>query len=133
MPPAPDTLIEQIRAGSLLPAALFTDLDCDGIVDARGTDPDFEWEWLAAHENLSGKWEAGRPSSAARAVVDKLREEVFLAVFAATEHHDLSASVSDDFELIGWTTAAAETPSVVASLWESYSAGTIYRPDRRGR
>ena len=133
MLPAPAQLIEEIRAGRLLPATLFAGLDCDAIVDARDSDPNFEGEWLAARESLGGKWEAARPSPAARASVEDLRRESFLAVSTATDQHELSSYVSDDFELIAWAAILVDVPAVVAWLWESYAAGIVPRPpDRRG-
>jgi predicted DsbA family dithiol-disulfide isomerase len=132
MPPTPIDIIEQIHGGTLLPARRFADLDCDAILDARDSDPKFEQEWLAAREHLARKWKASRPSRAAKASVEDLRRESFLAVSTATGQHELSSYVSDDFELIGWASAVGELPPVVAWLWESYAAGTIPRPDRRG-
>lgn len=128
----PNEIIEQIRGGTLLPASWFADLDCDAILDARDSDPNFEQEWLAARENLARKWKASRPSRAATASVEDLRRESFLAVSTATGQHELSSYVSDDFELIGWASALGDVPPVVAWLWESYAAGTLPRPDRRG-
>jgi hypothetical protein len=130
-PPTPNEIIERIRAGTLLRASRFADLDCDAILDARESDPEFEQEWLAARENLSRKWKARRPGRAAKTSVEDLRRESFLAVSTATGQHELSSYVSDDFELIGWASAVGEVPPVVAWLWESYAAGTIPRPDRR--
>lgn len=133
MPPTPTALIDRIRAGSLLPASLFADLDCDAVLDARDSDPTFEQEWSAARESLSVKWKASRPGRAATAAVEDLRRESFLAVSTATGQHELSSYVSDDFELIGWASAVGDAPAVVAWLWESYEAGTVPRPDQRGR
>jgi hypothetical protein len=132
MPPTPTDLIDQIRAGTLLPASLFAELDCDAVLDARDSDRKFEREWSAARETLSAKWKASRPNRAAMAAVEDLRRESFLAVSTATRQHELSSYVSDDFELIGWASAVRYVPAVVAWLWESYEAGTIPRPDRRG-
>ena len=130
MPPAPAQLIEEIRAGRLLPATLFAGLDCDEIVDARDSDPDFEREWLAARATLSAKWTGRRPSPAACACIEDLRRESFLAVSSATDQHELSSYISDDFELIAWASIVGEVPPVVAWLWESYAAGTVPRPPR---
>jgi predicted DsbA family dithiol-disulfide isomerase len=133
MPPTPTNLIEQIRAGKLLAASLFVDLDCDAILEARDSDQRFEAEWLAARESLSAKWKASRPNSAARAAVEDARRKSFLAVSTATNQHELSSYVSDDFELIAWASAVGEAPPIVAWLWESYAAGAIPRPDQRRR
>jgi hypothetical protein len=132
MLPTPTALIEQIRAGTLLPASLFADFECDAVLDARDSDPAFEEEWSAARESLGAKWEANHPISADRAAVEDLRRESFAAVSTATGQHELSSYVSDDFELIGWTSAVADVPPIVAWLWESYAASTIPRPDTRG-
>jgi len=132
MPPTPTTLIEQICAGNLLPASVLADLDCDAVLDARDSDPAFEEEWSAARESLVRRWEASRPSHAVRAAVQDVRRLSFLAVSTATGQHELSSYVSDDFELIARASAVGEVPPVVAWLWESYAAGTVPRPDRRG-
>ncbi|HVJ69343.1 MAG TPA: hypothetical protein VM510_15260 [Caulifigura sp.] len=125
-------MIDQIRAGSLLPSPLFVDFDCDAILDARDSDAAFEQEWLAAWENLGTRWRASLPDRAARKAVEDLRRESFLAVSTATGRHELSSYVSDDFELIAWASAVGEVPPLVTWLWESYAAGAIPRPDRRG-
>jgi predicted DsbA family dithiol-disulfide isomerase len=126
-------LVDQLRGGSLLPAALFADLDCEAILDARDSDPAFETEWLAARERLAAKWKASRPGRATSAALEDARRESFLAVSSATGQHELSSYVSDDFELIAWASAVGDVPPVVAWLWESYASGAIPRPDRRGR
>lgn len=125
-------MIQQIRAGSLLPASVFAALDCDAILDARDSDLKFEQEWSAAKASLSAKWQAICPNRSAKAAVEDLRRESFLAVSTATGQHELSSYVSDDFELIGWASAVSDVPAVVAWLWESYAAGAIPRPDQRG-
>lgn len=132
MPPTPTALTEQIRAGSLLPASLFTGLDCDAILDARDSDREFEREWLAARESLSVRWKASHADGGIRMAVEDVRRESFLAVSRATNQHELSSYVSDDFELIAWASAVGDVPPVVAWLWESYAAGAIPRPDRKG-
>jgi hypothetical protein len=127
-----DKMLEKIREGTLLPAKLFVDLDCDAILDARDSDRAFEQEWLAARKQLSAKWEAKHPGPDARAAVKDVRRESFLAVSTATGQHELSSYVSDDFELIAWASAVGDVPPLVAWLWESYASGVIPRPDRRG-
>jgi hypothetical protein len=128
MTPPINEIIKLIQTGSLLPHSLFSCLDCDAILDARDSDPEFEQTWLATRESLRNRFESLSPSPQVRADVENLRRESFLAVSNSTHQHELSSYVSDDFELIAWASAVGDTPPFITWLWKSYEAGKIPSP-----
>lgn len=95
----PQTVTERIASGSLLPDSMFESLDADALLDKR--DDSSDDDWVRAAESLQYEWERYPDASRATPAIDAVREAAFKRTFKASGgHHDLAATVSDDFDLI---------------------------------
>jgi hypothetical protein len=97
----------------LLPAALFTNLDFNAVLDARDSDPQFENDWLQSRDILNSTWEAVHPSAELAQKVEEVQRESFLITSRATVQHELASYVSDDFLLIARASALSAMPPFV--------------------
>lgn len=78
---------------------MFESLDADALLDKR--DDSSDDDWVRAAESLQKEWEHSPDVSRATPAIDAVREAAFKRAFEASGgHHDLAATVSDDFDLI---------------------------------
>src|SRR5262249_18397892 len=93
-------LLMQIRDGTFVRAAYFSQLDCDKALDARDGDPEFEACWLSAFEELENRWPSGDVSDSERAIALEIQHEGFLQVSRSTAQHEIASYVADDLDLL---------------------------------
>ena len=95
----PQTVAERIASGALLPDSMFESLDADTLLEER--DDSFDDDWVRSAESLQLAWDRHPDASHAIPAISAVREAAFKRTFDASGgHHDLAATVSDDFELI---------------------------------
>jgi len=95
----PQTVTERIANGTLLPDSMFASLDADAFLD--GCDSSSDDDWVRAAESLQYEWDRYPDASRVTPEIDVVREAAFKRTFHASGgHHDLAATVSDDFDLI---------------------------------
>ena len=96
----PDSVIASLEAGTLLPDEVFKSIDLHAALDRRDS-PAFEERWLSAFKEIESAWGRRAELHAYDSSLYRVREFAFTRTFAATNgHHDVAASVSDDFDLI---------------------------------
>ncbi len=120
----PQTVIERIASGSLLPDSVFGSLDADALLCER--DDSFDDDWVRAAESVQFAWERHPNASHNTPAVDAVREAAFKRTFHASGgHHDLAAAVSDDFELICRRALLGIESPFITVLEEAYDAHQI--------
>jgi hypothetical protein len=123
-------LLDQITAGTLIPADMFVRNDLDDILDRRG-ETDFEEPWLACFERIRAAWESSAAASSAQKPMDEVRKESFLVVSKATHQHEMASYVSDDFELISKSIALGMNDPYADQLLAAYRRGEIPGVEQR--
>ncbi|WP_380184772.1 hypothetical protein [Kalamiella sp. sgz302252] len=94
-------------------------LDIDESLDARDEDP-FDSQWMDNFNRLENESFDKDDLN----IINKIREYVFKESFRVVESDEISARISDDFELIAKDLALNEKNSwPVNYLWKSYEAG----------
>jgi hypothetical protein len=109
-----------ILDGEFLSKACFYDLDLDAIFDGRD-DSYFDAIWVKSFKCM----EPLPISSQDKQQVDKIRELAFKSTYKYTGDPDLSAYVSDDFELIAKAFLLDLSDPFVNALWLSYRNNII--------
>lgn len=94
-------------------------LDIDKSLDARDEDP-FDSQWMDNFNRLENK-----PfNKDTLDIINKIRECTFKESFKVIGSDEISARISDDFELIAKDLALNEEDNwSVSYLWKSYQAG----------
>ena len=110
----------QIEAGRLLAANTFQNEALDVMLNMRDDVP-FDSAWVKAYKLL----ERGNVASDKRVLVDAISELAFLSTYDLTQHDDLAAYVSDDFELIASAMALDIEDPWINGLWQSYKKGSF--------
>ncbi|MFO1485991.1 MAG: hypothetical protein U1F71_21700 [Verrucomicrobiaceae bacterium] len=117
----PQTVKDRIATGSLLPDSMFESLDADSLLDRR--DDSSDDDWVRAAESLQHEWDRYPDASRATPAIDAVREAAFIRTFdAAGGHHDLAATVSDDFELICRRALIGVEIPFITALEQAYDA-----------
>jgi hypothetical protein len=117
----PQTVTERIASGSLLPDSMFASLDADALLDKR--DDSSDDDWVRAAESLQYEWDRYPDASRATPWIDAVREAAFKRTFEASGgHHDLSATVSDDFDLICRRALLGIELPFITALEQTYEA-----------
>jgi hypothetical protein len=120
----PQIVIERIANGSLLPDAMFESLDADTLLDER--DERFDDDWVRAAKSLQFAWDRYPHAGRATPAIDAVREAAFRRAFAASGgHHDLAATVSDDFDLICRRALLGLELPFITTLEQAYDANDI--------
>lgn len=118
---APETVRQRIASGSLLPDSMFESLDADTLLDER--DDSSDDDWVRAAESLQFAWDRYPDASRASPAVDAMREAAFKRAFEASGgHHDLAATVSDDFDLICRRALLGVELPFITALEQAYEA-----------
>ena len=118
------TLLDEVRQGTLIPSEMFIRDDLNDILDERDQS-DFEQPWLECSERIKTAWQATTIDDLIKKLVDEIRKESFLVVSRATQQHEISSYVSDDFELICKAIALDLNDPYASGLLNSYHAGEI--------
>jgi hypothetical protein len=120
----PDIVQDRIASRSLLPDSMFVALDADALLDLR--DDSFEGDWVRAAEAVQSAWESYPAASRATPEIDAARAAAFeRTYYASGGHHELAATVSDDFELICRRALLGIEIPFVYSLEQAYEAQQI--------
>jgi hypothetical protein len=122
------SILSRISDGALLPAAYFSELDCDAALDARDGDSEFEAAWVRLYKQLERRWPEAAISEHLRSLAEDIRRESFLAVSRATRQHEIASYVSDDFEIIVRGRLLGETDPYLEQLWRVYERGEFPSP-----
>jgi len=118
----PDSVIASLETGELLPDEVFRSIDLDAVLDRRDS-PAFEERWLHAYKEIESTWGRRTELHAHESSLYRLREFAFRRTFTATSgHHDVAASVSDDFDLICKKNLAEIDQPFVDELEAAYRA-----------
>jgi hypothetical protein len=116
-----EDMLAEIKSGKLLPDSLFASLDADAALDRRDQ-PKFSGRWMAAYEKLEAAWKK-QGAAASRRLVTRLREAAFKRTFHASgDHHDLAATISDDFDLIARKKLLSLNEPFIDQLEKAYLA-----------
>jgi hypothetical protein len=117
----PQTVTERIANGSLLSDSMFESLDADTLLDAR--DDSFDQDWVCAEESLQFAWDRHPDAGREAPWVDAVRGAAFKRTFDASGgHHDLAATVSDDFDLICRRALLGVELPFITALEQAYDA-----------
>jgi hypothetical protein len=120
----PEDAIKRISNGSLLPDVAFNDLDTDALLDAR--DGSFDDDWIRSAEIIQAAWQQFADNALYTSAIDAAREAAFKRAFNASHgHHDLAATVSDDFEIICKRSLLGIELPFIIGLQEAYDAQQI--------
>ncbi len=96
-------------------------LDIDKYLDARDEDP-FDSQWMDNFNRLENESFDENDLN----IINKIREYSFKESFRVFGSEEISARISDDFELIAKDLALNEKNSwPVNYLWKSYEAGSF--------
>lgn len=98
----------------------FAGLDYDDLMDRRD-EPEFDSEWGEAYERIEGRQEL----VPMKGEIDLIREWSFRYVFSQTGHHEMAATVSDDFDLIVSAAILGIDDGWINALWWEYKSGRI--------
>jgi hypothetical protein len=96
--------------------------DHDDVLDQRDS-PTFETGWLRVHRELEAA-KAGLSTSHLHEI-DALREVAYKRTYSLTNSAELSACVSDDFELIGLAFLLKHQDPWLEKLLKKYSRGAF--------
>lgn len=99
---------------------MFAMLDADAILDER--DDPFDDDWVRAAEALQAAWNHHPDAGRAVIAIDAVREAAFKRTFAASGHHDLSATLSDDFDFICRRALLGVEMPFITALEHAYDA-----------
>lgn len=96
------------------------DADIDTILDNRDLDI-FSNPWTKAYKEIKKKPVNGQEQEQ----IDAIRKNIFMRVFSKTDSSDLSAYISDDFELICFHLLDSDKNKWVTALCSVYFSGQI--------
>jgi len=117
----PQIITERIANGSLLPDLMFESLDADTFLNKR--DDSSDDDWVRAAESLQYEWDLYPDALVATPAIDAVREAAFKRAFEASDgHHDLAATVSDDFDLICRRALLGVELPFITTLEQAYEA-----------
>lgn len=120
----PQAVTERIASGSLLPDSMFKSLDADTLLSER--DDSFDDDWVCAAKSLQCAWDRYPGAARDTPTVDAVREVAFKRTFDASGgHHDLAATVSDDFDLICRRALLGVDLPFITTLEQAYDAQQI--------
>lgn len=88
-------LKEKIENNMMFNIDYLQNINIDEVLDLRD-DPIFDEKWIKVYEELTNI----SLSDDDRIQIDEIRKAVYKKVYEITEHGDLAAYISDDFELI---------------------------------
>jgi len=111
-------LMEQLETDRLVSAQTFQVESADLMLTLR-EDVAFDSEWVRAQ----GIVDCGKLATKDRDFVNAIREFTFKRAYDLTSNPDLSACVSDDFELIASAMALDIADPWINGLWDSYKKG----------
>ena len=120
-------VLSRIADGTLLPAAYYSQLNCDDALDARD-EKNFDTAWVEQSAAVERQWAAAEIEPEARRLAEDIRRESFLAVSRATGQHEIASYVSDDFELIVHGHLVDITDGLLGKLWAAYERGQFPHP-----
>lgn len=109
-------LLKRIKTGELLQPKLFNNLDEDTVLDFRD-EPEFENEWLRISDIL----DTMKVDSKNDELIYEIRKHSFINVYNTTKSDELSAYISDDFELISKAIVLGYNDKWLNSLILSYA------------
>lgn len=109
-------LLKRIKNGELLSLKLFNNLDEDTVLDIRD-EPEFENEWLRVSDIL----DTMKVDSKNDELIYEIRKHSFINVYNITKSDELSAYISDDFELISKAIVLGYNDKWLNSLTLSYA------------
>lgn len=109
-------LLEKIKNGELLSLKLFNNLDEDTALDMRDR-LEFEDEWL----RVSNILDEIKVDSKNDELIYEIRKHSFINVYNITKSDELSAYISDDFELISKAIVLEYNDKWLNSLILSYA------------
>lgn len=120
----PQAVIERIDHGSLLPDSIFESLDADALLTER--DGAFDDDWVRAAESLQFAWDSHPADRGDTLAINAAREAAFKRAFDASHgHHELAATVSDDFDLICRRVLLGVEVRFITALEQAYDAHRI--------
>lgn len=120
----PEDVMNRISSGSLLPDVLFDGLDIDELLDARADS--FDDGWIRSAEAIVAAWQQFSDVTRHSSAIDAVREAAFKRTFNASHgHHDLAATVSDDFEIICKRYLLGIELPFISGLQEAYDTQQI--------
>jgi hypothetical protein len=115
-------MLAGIKSGKLLPDSLFASLEADAALDRRDR-PKFGERWMAAFEKMEAAWKKPHATADNVRLVTRLREAAFKRAFRASgDHHDLAATISDDFDLIARKKLLSLEDPFIDQLEQAYLA-----------
>jgi hypothetical protein len=123
-----NSVLSRIAEGSLLPTRYFANLDCDAALDARDSDDDFDSAWCKVSEDVKRRCKEVGMSAWVKSLIERIRQESFLAVSRATKQHEIASYVSDDFELMAMGRLAGLNEPLLNQLWLVYDRGEFPYP-----
>lgn len=106
MLPSLQELLSEIEAGAIPLQDALQSADCDELLDLRDLSPSFD----NAYSEAFAKIEDLR-SSLPYDPTERIRQQAFVFVSIATDHHEIASYVSDDFELIAWASYCQADPN----------------------
>lgn len=117
----PQIVTERIASGTLLPDSMFESLDADALLDDR--DSTFDGDWVRTAASLQYEWDGYPNANRAIPAIDAVREAAFKRAYSASGgHHDLAATVSDDFDLICRRALLGVELPFITALEQAYDA-----------
>ncbi|HZR18793.1 MAG TPA: hypothetical protein VFE51_16005 [Verrucomicrobiae bacterium] len=100
---------------------MFETLDADVLLDER--DDSSDDDWVRAAEYLQYAWYRNPDAARATPAVVDMRKAAFKRTFEASGgHHDLAATVSDDFDLICRRALLGVELPFISALEQAYEA-----------
>ena len=123
-------LLDEIAAGTLIPAEMFVRDDLDDILDRRGEE-EFEKPWLECFRRIKTVWEQSGLAATTQELMDEARKQSFLVVSRATHQHEMASYVSDDFELISKSVVLGLSDAYATELLSIYRRGGIPGTEQR--
>ncbi len=111
---------------------MFESLDVDTLLNER--DASFDDEWVRAAEFLQFAWKRHPAAGTDTPAIDAVRVAAFRRAFdASSGHHDLAATVSDDFDLICRRALLGVEVPFITALEQAYDAQQILieRPPKK--
>lgn len=113
-------LLRAIQNKLLLDSNTFEDWDEEEVFSGRD-DRDFDEKWMRLYNQLDGE----QFDEVESQMISRLRESAFITTFKHTSDPELSAYVSDDFEVIAKGVATGRDDRFLVELLESYIKGKI--------
>ena len=113
MIPTPEKLLAEIDSGEIPLADIFSNADCNSLLDKRDSDSSFDSTYGAVWDTIEK-----HKSKLDRDPTEPIRKQSFLAVSNVTQQHEIASYVSDDFELVAWHSLALNREEISSSVSE---------------